>query len=188
MRRKTISLPLSTVVPIIDDGAIATEKVGEGRMVPVVIIDCNEIIELRDLIYAHEENLPPGDVECTWATLVKDKTKVVLILKFLKPKNLVVSLHFDIEKQYSTVDGILISNGLYLQPSESGMKVSEGLQNKKILVEIPDTGFSPKWEDLFTKMLVKKIKKSGFSRSEAIRKTDEFKKKIRSFLSFQMNK
>ncbi len=184
MKRKTISLPLSTVVPIIDDGAIATEKVGEGRMVPVVILDCTEIIELRDLIYAHEENLPPGDVECTWGTITKDKTKVVLILNFIKPKNLEVSLHFDIEKQYSIIDGILIANGLYLQPTESGKKVSQGLQKKKIIVEIPDTGFSSKWEDLYSKMLVKKFKKSGFSRSEAIKKTEIFKEKIRELLSF----
>jgi len=188
LKRKIISLPLSTVVPIIDDGAIATGKVGDGRIVPVVIIDCNEIIELRDLIYAHEKNLPPGDVECTWGTLIKDKTKVILILKFIKPKNLEVSLHFDIEKQYSIVDGILIANGLYLQPSESGIKVSEGLQKKKILVEIPDTGFSSKWEDLYSKMLVKKFKKSGFSRSEAIKKTEIFKEEIRDFLSIQMKK
>lgn len=188
MKRNKIKLPTSTIVPIIDDGAIATQNVGEGRMVPVIIVDCSEIIELRDLIYAHEDNMPPGDVECTWAVLAKDKTKVILILKFTKPSNLEVSLQFYIEKQYSIVDGILISNGLYLQPSESGMKVSEGLQNKKILVEIPETGFSPKWEELYTKMLINKFKRSGFSRSDAIKTCEKFKKETREFLSFQVQK
>lgn len=186
MKSKT-ELPVSSVVPIIDDGIIASQSVGEGRMIPVVIMDCSEMVELRDLIYAHEE-IMPGDVECSWATLLRDKSKVILLLKFTKPANLEVSLQFSIEKQSSIVDGILIANGLYLQPSESGLKVSEGLQKKKILVEIPEIGFSLKWEELYTEMLIKKFKKSGFSKSNATESAEKYKMKMRLLWSYQMKR
>ncbi|WP_041366650.1 hypothetical protein [Methylophaga frappieri] len=177
----------SSLVPIISDGAIATHEIGEGRMVPVLVVDCTERVELRDLIYAHEYS-PPGDVTVTWAVLKRDKSSVALLLEFSRPSALEVLLQFNIKKQGGVVDGILHANALYLQPSESGLKVVDGLDKGKILVEIPDTGFLPDWEKLYTNNLVKTFKKSGFSRREAKEAAEQHKSMLREIWSKRMKR
>jgi hypothetical protein len=177
----------ASLVPIVHDGAIATHGVGEGRLVPVLVVDCSDKIELRDLIYAHEES-PPGDVTVTWGVLDNDRNKVTLILEFSKPSVLEVLLKFDIEKQGGVVDGIVHAHALYLQPVESGARVIDGLDKGKILVEIPDTGFFPIWEKLYTEKLIKVFKKSGFSRTEAKNAAEQHKKKLREIWMRRMKR
>ncbi|HDL01908.1 MAG TPA: hypothetical protein ENH23_06720 [candidate division Zixibacteria bacterium] len=175
----------SAIVPIINDGAIATNSLGEGRLVPVLVVDCSEKVELRDLIYAHK-NLIPGDVISTWALPKYNKKQALLLLEFSKPSNLEVVLQFDIEKQGILVDAILHANALYLQPSESGSRVIDGLTNGKIIVEIPDTGFFPTWEKYYTKNIVKKFKKSGFSKSEALKAAKQHMAMLREIWAKRM--
>lgn len=168
----------NSIVPIVNDGAIATEEVGEGRMIPVVVVDCSEKVEFRDLIYAHE-NLIPGDVNITWVTPRWGNKKVGLLLEFKKPSVLEVLFQFDIKKQGGVVDAILHSNALYIQPEESGSKVSQGLEKAKIIIEVPDTGFFQEWDKRYTKIIAKNFKKSGFSKAESKKATEEFKTKLR---------
>lgn len=185
--RKSRKISESSTVPIISDGAIATQEIGEGRMVPVLVVDCSEKVELRDLIYAHEYS-PPGDVTVTWATPRWSKRMVLLLLKFSKPSTLEVLLKFDVKKQGGVVDGILHANALYLQPSESGTKVVDGLGKGKILVEIPDTGFFPEWEKIYSNTLTKEFKKSGFSKREARDAEKQHKAMLREIWSRRMRR
>lgn len=185
--KKLRDISEASIVSIVSDGAIATHEIGEGRMVPVLVVDCNEKVELRDHIYAHEDS-PPGDVTVTWATPKRDKNNVALFLEFSRPSVLEVLLQFNIKKQGGVVDGILHANALYLQPSESGMKVVDGLEKGKILVEIPDTGFFPDWEKLYTGILVKMFKKSGFSKKEARNAAEQHKSMLREIWSRRMKR
>jgi hypothetical protein len=185
--KKVRKISESSMVPIISDGAIATHEIGEGRMVPVLVVDCSEKVELRDLIYAHEHS-PPGDVTVTWATPKWSKSTVLLLLQFSKPAKLEVLLKFDIKKQGGVVDGILHANALYLQPSESGRRVVDGLDKGKILVEIPDTGFFPDWETIYTDNLVKVFKKSDLSRREARNAAEQHKSMLREIWSKRMRR
>lgn len=186
MKRK-VKISESSVVPIVNDGAIATLGVGEGRMVPVLVVDCSNIVELRDLIYAHE-NAAPGDVEICWVVLKRNKNKIALLIKFSKPAILEILLQFDIGTQGNVVDGILHANALYLQPTESGIKVSEGVQKQKILVEIPDTGFIPKWDKIYSSRMIKKFKKSGFSRTEAKKAAEQHRAMTREIWKHQVKR
>ena len=172
------SLSNSSVVPIVRDGAIATHHIGEGRMVPVLIIDCSEKVELRDLIHAHEET-NTGDVTVTWGISKNDKGKVMLILEFFKPSVLEVLLQFDIAKQGGVVDSILQANAVYLQPLDSGARVIDGLEKEKILAEIPDTGFLEVWEKLYSESLTSIFKKSGLSKKEAKNAAEQHKDMLR---------
>ena len=185
--KKARKISESSIVPIISDGAIATHEIGEGRMVPVLVVDCSEKVELRDLIYAHEYS-PPGDVTVTWATPRWRKSTVLLLLEFSKPSKLEVLLKFDIKKQGGVVDGILHANALYLQPSESGLKVVDGLGMGKIIVEIPDTGFLPDWEAIYTNNLVKVFKKSGLSRQQSRDAAEQHKSMLREIWSRRMGR
>ncbi|CAC9572697.1 hypothetical protein [uncultured Gammaproteobacteria bacterium] len=183
--KKVREISGDSIVPIVGDGAIATEEVGEGRMIPLVVIDCSEKVEFRDLIYAHE-NLIPGDVNITWVTPRWGNKKVGLLLEFKKPSVLEVLFQFDIKKQGIVVDAILHSNALYIQPEESESKVSKWLEKARILIEIPDTGFLQEWDKRYTKTISKNFKKSGFSRAESKKATEEFKIKAREIWAQRM--
>lgn len=185
--KKSRKITATSSVPITGDGANATNAIGEGRMVPVLIVDCSEKIELRDLIYAHEDTAP-GDVKITWATERWKKDKVLLLLEFSSPSVLEVMLQFDVKKYGGVIDGILHANALYLQPTESGKKVSEGMDNGKILVEVPDTGFMPAWEKIYTGCLQKVFKKRGFSKSESREAAKQHKANLRDIWSQRMNR
>jgi hypothetical protein len=183
--KKTRDIASSSSVKIVGDGAIATPDFGEGRMIPVLIVDCSEKVELRDLILAHED-FALGDVTVTWASPKGNKNSILLLLEFSKPSALEVFLAFDIDKQGVLVDGILNANALYLQPAVSGTKVSEGLEKEKIIVEVPETGFFPEWDKIYTQQLVQMFKSSGLSKSESKEAAKQHKEMLREIWSRRM--
>ncbi|SRR5258708_7680294 len=173
------------LVPVVRDGAIASPTMGEGRLIPVLVIDCAKRIDLRDLIYAHE-SLPPGDVKVTWGGRSKRPDSVLLMLEFERPGKLEAIFEFDVMRQGGLVDGILHAHGVYLQPTESGNRVIEGIDKGKILVEIPDTGFLPYWNSLYGEAVVKFYRKQGFSKKQARTAMEEHLKRLRELWSRRM--
>ncbi|MFK0570878.1 hypothetical protein [Endozoicomonas sp.] len=172
-------------VPLVGNGALASTGVGEGRMIPVLIVDCKEKVELRDLIYAHE-NSPPGDVTSTWGWPKWKKNRVFLILKFTKPAQIEVGITFDLKSHGALVDGIIHSNAFYLQPLEAGSNVMEGVGGRKIIVEIPDTDFLPTWYEIYDASLVKKFKASGLTSKEAKLASVQHREKMRNIWKRRM--
>lgn len=183
MQKKEI--PASAVVPIISDGAIAISQMGEGRLIPVLVIDCDNRPDLRELVFAHE-HLPPGDVKITWGRRRFQKKAVFLYLQFERPAQVDVLLEFDIADQGGLVDGILHARGVYLQPKESGKRVVEGMNREKILVEVPDTGFIPTWEELLRDAVTKRMRKRGLNRKAAQKATDDYIHRIRELWRLRM--
>jgi hypothetical protein len=177
----------NSLLPIVRDGAIATPEWGDGRLIPVLVVDCSNRPEVRDLIYAHE-HLPPGDVKVTWGRRLYQKRTVFLLLEFQRPSDITAVIEFDVTEQGGLVDGILHAHGVYLQPLESGAKVIEGINKGKILVEVPDTGFMPKWTEIYSRRLLKKFRKNGLARAEADRATEEHIKRIREIWRLRMNR
>lgn len=154
------------LVPIIGDGAIADPDIGEGRLIPVLIVDCESHPALYDLILIHADT-PPGDVVVRWGRRILDKKNVYLTLDFARPVATSASLCFDVEKQGGLVDWIIKTRGVYLQPSASGTKVLEGLEQPKIVVEIPPETTLPGWESIYRNSVIRTYRKSGCTRAEA---------------------
>ena len=165
MKKQTRKINANSV-PIISDGAISTPDCGDRRLIPVLVIDCNGRPDIRDLIYSHEY-LPPGDVKVTWGRKAFQYRSVLLLLEFIRPSEVIIPLEFKMQSQGTLVEGILHSKAVYLQPLESGKKVTEGIDKTKILVEIPDTGFFPEWDKLHTKVIKKTFREKGLSKKAA---------------------
>lgn len=155
---------LSNLVQIVGDGAIATGPVGEGRLIPVVVVDCDEHRPLVELIQL-QEHTPPGDVSSLWAQKLFDKKHLFLRLEFQRPVITDVTLQFSLEKHLGLVNGIMKSRGLYLQPSEFAVRVSHGIDKPKILVEVPST--FPAWDALHFELVAKRFRRNGASRTDA---------------------
>ena len=164
--RKLFTMDGSRVVPIVADGAISNAEIGDGRFIPVLVLNCAAHQNVRDAIYAHEDALP-GDIDINWVWGRIQTSSVWLCFRWRRPVQIDFCLMFDTLKQGILVDGIIHARGVYLQPSESGASVTEGMDKGKILAEVPDTEFLDTWTYIYRKRLSKHGRKNGLSRSEA---------------------
>lgn len=180
-----ISIPESIVVPIVGDGAIAMGSTADGRVIPVLVLDCSEHREFLNLVYAHE-NSPRGDVMCTWGQKRFNSRYVFLFLQFARPAAVEIALVFDLDQQASLADGIVQSHGVYLQPKESGSRVMEGLDKPKILVEVSPETKLPNWDELLLGRVHKLMKREGMSRKQAAAASKEFLSRTREIWGMRM--
>ena len=153
-------------VPIVGDGAIGDPRFGNGRVIPVLIVDCSAHTPLEDLILAHRDT-PPGDVRTAWSWHLLCRKKVYLNFKFERPIETAATLTFDVARQGGIVDCIINVRGIYLQPLSSGKKVSEGMHNPKILVEVPPSSTFPTWKDTYRRSVERLYLERGLSRKQS---------------------
>lgn len=175
MLRKTVKVnyPFFKVVA---DGGMSLPIIGEGRFIPSIMIDIEDNVEVAELLKLHE-NTPPGDTVLQWSlpdTIFRKPKSVFLNLTFLKPMEMSFGIDFSIAERHALVDGIIQSRAFILQVGKRGEKVStlfidESKQqtNSSVLIEVPNTGFDSKWNELLLDYLKHKYRKKGTSRKEA---------------------
>jgi hypothetical protein len=151
---------------IISDAAVATVNVGEGRLIPLVIIDSSERPDIEELVRVHEY-LPPGDVTVQWGHMENTPEWIALFLRFVRPVEVLLVLNFNIVKQGGIVDQILLSRALYLQSGRAGDRFRNTIDAKRILIDVPETGFGKTWNGLLFKRLVKDFRQRGLPKYQA---------------------
>ena len=175
----------STPIPIVADAGIATCTIGEGRIIPLVIIDTSARPDIEDLVRAHEK-LPPGDAGIRWGQLKESKDKIALIIQFKRPSEAMLILEFNINNQGGLIDFILNAKALYIQPGREGERFVATMENSRILVEIPEIGFQDAWNDIWQEAIVKELRKRGLSRTEAEVASRECISSMREISTFRM--
>lgn len=178
-------IELRHLVSIVGDGAIGNPDIGEGRLIPVLIVDCENHPALHDLILIHADT-PPGDVVVRWGRRIFDKKRVYLTLDFARPVATSASFCFEVSKQGGLVDWIINTRAVYLQPSASGAKVKEGLDQPKIVVEIPPETTLPGWEDIYRNSVIRTYRKNGCTRTEAKEAADQHLARLRELSAMRM--
>lgn len=157
---------ISNIAPVVADGGIAHPGVNNGQMIPVLVIDCQNVTTLVDLCHIHQ-GTPPGDVETLWFWSLPDFRHVYLRIAFKKPVQVTANLKFDVRRQGGLVYGILSSHAFYLQPSAFGASVSEGYGKQNILVEVPSEVTPPRWRTVWEQQLTKRYRDAGHDRKQA---------------------
>lgn len=161
-----VSLPTAWQVPILADAAMAGSETADGRLIPVLILDTTRHPKLAELIRIHEQ-LGPGDVRFAWG-IKKGLKDAMLIVEFERPIEVQSVFVFDIAKYAGLVELMMASGGVYLQAGSPGDRLTSTLDNPRILVELPDTGFRPVWEEVLLKRMAAVIRaQSGMSRAAA---------------------
>jgi hypothetical protein len=172
-------------VAIVADAAMAAAPIGDGRLIPVLIIDTSDRPDLDELIRVHEY-LPPGDVEIQWGELPGSSGRIGLVLSFKRPIETVAVLEFDIVKQGILVDQILTARVLYLQAGRRGDRFITTLDARRIFVEVPDTGVWKYWDKLLHKHLAKYMKTHGTTRQQAKQAAAQAIEDMRTVGQFRM--
>ena len=158
-------------VPIVSDGLVATGAVGEGRMLPVVVLDTSERPDIEGVMLAHH-HLGSGDVRWYWP-VVRSRWRqrsTRLGLTFLRPSQCVVILEFDLEEQGPLVDQILHARGLWIQTGRNGDRPSTLLDKRRLLVEVGlSQEFRRVWDSMFEKAMIRRFRRKGLRRAKAKR-------------------
>ena len=117
---------------IVADAAMATVVIGDGRLIPLLILDTTERDDIDNLVRM-QADVPPGDVSCQWGDIDYDDGKINLVLTFTRPAEVVVVLEFDVVRQGGLVDQILSAKSVYLQPGRPGDRLATTLDNPRII-------------------------------------------------------
>ncbi|MCD1632115.1 hypothetical protein [Marinobacter shengliensis] len=181
MKRKT-KMDDSHFVPIVSDGAIATGGTADGRAIPVLVVDCENHKEVLNLVHLHTDS-PPGDVNCTWGI---NKKYAFLLFSFSKPSEVNFGVKFDLQSQANLADGIVQSQGVYIQPSVFGKRVAEGLDSPKVLVEVAPRTKIPDWDEWLVKAMTKKMRSHGMSRRQAKEAAKDYFQRTRELWALRM--
>lgn len=145
---------------LVGDGAIANSKTADGRLIPVMILDARENKQLEYLVKMHDQ-IDTADVISIWGVARFNSSRVDLVLFFKSPIELQVAVSLNPMKHATLIEGILISKAVYIQPGAPGDKISDNINAPKILVEIPARTTFDKWDGIFEKSVIKKLKKEG---------------------------
>jgi hypothetical protein len=173
-------------IPIVADAAIATGKVGDGRLIPLIILDTCKRHDLEELIRIHQY-VCPGDVLFQWATIEDGSGRIDLLLTFEKPMAMTALIAFDMTKYSGLIDQIIRTKGLYIQAGKEGDRLRHDPERPKLILEIPDTGFSRTWDDLFYKSVVRRMRQAGLLRREAKEAASLYIVEWRKFGDFRMH-
>lgn len=183
--RTKVQIPEDRSVPIVGDAAIAG-SVADGRLVPVLILDTHNHPTIEEVIRLHE-HFAPGDVEFNWGRTKRSKDEVFLTLDFERPVEAEALLMFSIERQGRLVDLILRSRALYLQAGKPGDRLSTALEEPRILLTLPDTGFAEYWDGVYLKRMTEVIRRdAGIPRAQARGAARELIETIRRAEAFRM--
>ena len=156
----------TSYVPLVRDGAVASPEIGDGRLIPVLILDCSNHPQFLNLVHVHQKT-PPGDVVSRWGYNPLNKRFVELKMNFVKPVDLEVRVQFDLRTQAAIADSIVQAKSVYLQPAESGRRVIDGLDKPKIIIEVPPQTKLLKWDSMLLKQIEKKMKHDGVGKKTA---------------------
>lgn len=163
----TLSSPESRKpVPIVAVGAAATRGLGEGRLIPHLILDTSDRPDIEILVEA-QADLPPGDVEIKWGRVSRSKRKFALILQQERPSSVLIIIEFDIADQGAVIESILNARALCIVPGREGDRSTVALNKTRMLIEVPDTNVRNEWHRIWRKELIKIFRKRGLSRGEA---------------------
>lgn len=170
-KRSIISLRTHESAPlrIVGDGLIGTQGVGDGRMIPVLILDTAERPDVPQYLALHAHS-GAGDVRVQWGQLPQFADTIILILTVLRPAELTILIAFELPKKHGVlVDQILRAKGLYLQAGSPGDRLANTMDRPRVLVEVADTNFQAHWEKIYYKFTVARLRKEGLTRTDAKR-------------------
>jgi len=172
----------NAIVPIVSDAAVATGAVGDGRLVPLVILDTTNRPDLIDLFKAHDK-MPPGDADTTWVSIGGFEDHLGLWFRFKKPFEVDAVLNFELSEHGLTVDMTMNARAVYLQVGKPGDRFYKAMEAPRIIVEIGACMATQEWEKIWLRAIRNRLRKEGTKRHEAKRLAPEYMAHVRSKMS-----
>lgn len=152
-------------VKIVSDAMIATKGIGDGRGIPLTIIDTSLRNDFEQLVKAHKQ-IDLGDVETAWSKPSKNIDIINLMLFFKKPSEVVLILEFDLPRKSMIVDKIVQSQALYIQLGKEGDRLGNTIDSPRILVEVQSRYFKQEWNKILRTVIQKDLQSRGVKKKQ----------------------
>lgn len=169
-----------------ENGLIANPELGEGRLIPALVLDSDKDNGLRELLDLHKTT-SSGDITVQWGSPLSQyiKPKVWhLIIEFSQPMEFNFEIEFDLYNDYPLIDAIYQSRALYISQGKVGEKVSMK-QDDMILMEVVDTETDALWNLTLTKILNKRLRKNGVPKHLIKSEMEKHLKEMRQILTYR---
>jgi hypothetical protein len=171
----------ATPARVISDARIAMGSVGDGQLIPLVIIDLEMRPDVVEMIRFHR-HLSPGDYSGQWGQLPNHEDTFALVLQFIRPVDLLLILEFDLNEHMGLIDAIVSAGCRYIQGGTDVDRLSNIFDSPRVLVELGDLGIKEIWEEMLRKYARKRAQSQGFSRQEARNATEDFIREWRAMI------
>ncbi len=165
-KKTKISSVKTFPVQIVSNASIASHGTGNGRMIPLIIINTANRTDIEEFVKQHEYS-KSGDMSTIWGKTHDKKYTLVLYLAAKRPSECEIILEFDLFNQWALVDLIISAQSLYLQPGRPGDRLSNKYNAPKILVEVPSKDFEKEWNKILLECLIKDLKREKFRPKDA---------------------
>lgn len=166
---------------ILEDAAISTPTLADGRLLPLVILDLRQRPDIQRLIDT-QHLFPPGDVTTSWgreAKLMRSPDDFHLLFNFLRPVPATAAIRFDLRTRGAIADLAMRSKAIWLQGGIVGDKVSSTFTtHMKLIVGIGAEITRKKWEKLWRKALVRRYTAQGLSKEECYTRAENYMAKF----------
>ncbi|MFT8348559.1 hypothetical protein [Clostridium saccharoperbutylacetonicum] len=150
---------------IVSDASITSMHVANGKNIPLIILDTKDHQDIEQAMLFHE-GIDHGYVSTTWGKSKNDKI-VTLTVGLVSPVTINFVVAFDIQKQSGLIDLIINSQLLYIQPGKPRDRLSNTMNAKRLMIEVPSMHFSDEWNKIFNKVMTKDFRKKGLSKKAA---------------------
>lgn len=178
MKIKTSKVPIYTIQ---EEGLVANRDYADGRFIPAIVVNSKTDNYLKEIVELHN-SIPTGDIEIQWEGIMESYFNIdkwILNIKFFNPTKYEMNIIFSLEEHYFIIDTILRSRGLLISYVSKGDKVSS--IEKRISLEIPNTGIESKWEKVLKKVIRKIYKKHKIPKSDLNKCVEDHIKAMREF-------
>jgi hypothetical protein len=169
-------------ISVVAQAAIGNEAVGDGRLLPLVILDTTKFPDVVDLFTVHE-TMPPGDADSTWVVLEDFVDHFGLALEFKKPFETHFVVDFDLMEYAPAIDLAIRGKAIYLQAGKPGDRLYRAMNGTRIIVEIGAEISMRDWEAIWLRTIRKQLRKEGLSRAEAKRESPVKMNEIRNIFA-----
>lgn len=181
-----ISRDTTKIFNVVGDGIVATRAVtGYDLSCPAIIINAKEDKGVVDLLEFHK-SIELGDVVLLWVRDVFDWDSYYLKMQFKHPMIDVFNIKFSLKRDFMIIDGIMYTRHFFLMVGEKGDKVSQRMNENRILVAVPDLNIDKVWAKMLMKILKQKFKNDGFNKREASRLIPETLNEFRKIWAIKL--
>lgn len=176
--KKEISLSEIQSVPVkvVSNASMAAMGVGEGRNIPLIIIDSSDRPDIKNLFENHEQSIK-GESRAYWNII---GNKVALLLEFLSPVDCKFIIEMDVVKMGPVINLIFKSQSLYIQQGKPGDRLKNNINLPKIIIDVHCQDFKSTWDELFLKKM-----KLHFKRKYKVSKKEAGKMAMRYIREFE---
>jgi|GEM_PF-2576761 hypothetical protein len=171
---------------VIHSASITAQSTANNKNVALLILDVSQYHHIYQIIEAHE-HMKSATIQTTWGKTL-DSEDIVLRMHWLEPTEAQFDILLNIERHMTTIDLIIKSQLVYLQPGKYGDIVMTTLENPRVIVEVPSRTFAAQWEKIKKEKLQKKFKSKGLNRSEVRKAINDYNKEMDSLLNFRLKR